>query len=292
MQEKPLSKVTLLKLQKMKERGGRIVFITAYDYPLAHYAESAGVDMILVGDSGGMTMLGYSSTIPVTMDEMIMLSKAARRGAPNTFLVGDMPMGSYQPSDRDAVINALRFLKEAECDAVKCEGGKRIVGRVRAMVDSGVLVMGHLGLTPQNAGQFGGYRVQGKTPDGLREIIDDALALQDAGVFALLLEAMPAKPAEAVKDALHIPVYGIGAGDKLDGQLIIIHDILGLFDSFTPKFAKQYLNGGELVLTALKQYCLEVRSGLFPNEEFIYPLSEKEEGLLPSFLRGDEAEVK
>jgi 3-methyl-2-oxobutanoate hydroxymethyltransferase len=232
--------------------------------------------MILVGDSGGMTMLGYETTTPVTMDEMMVLAKAARRGAPNTFIVGDMPLGSYQTSEAEAVHNALRFLKEAGSDAIKCEGGARMGSKIKAMVDAGILVMGHLGLTPQNTAQFGGYRVQAKTKASLEEIIADAQFLEKTGVFAILLEAMPEDAAEAVRNAVSIPIYGIGAGKKVDGQLLIMHDVVGMFSAFKPKFAKRYCDAGALISGAITSYIDEVKKKEFPSEEYVYPITKEE----------------
>lgn len=269
-------KATLRTFGLMKERGEKVSFITAYDFPFAQRAEAAGIDMILVGDSGGMTMLGYETTIPVTMDEMMVLAKAARRGAPNTFIVGDMPLGSYQAGPEDAIRNALRFIKEAGSDAIKLEGGRRMAHVVRAITEAGVLVMGHLGLTPQNTAQFGGYRVQGKNKEGLEEIIADAIELEKAGAFSILLEAMPEEAAAAVRAAVKIPIYGIGAGAKLDGQLLIMHDLVGLFSAFKPKFAKRYCEAGEIITKAISEYVGEVKSGAFPSSEFVYPISKDE----------------
>jgi 3-methyl-2-oxobutanoate hydroxymethyltransferase len=259
--------------------------------------------MILVGDSGGMVQLGHPTTNPVTMDEMVILARAARRGAPNTFLIGDMPQGSYEPSDRDAVLNALRFVKEAGCDAIKCEGGRRMARRVRAMVDAGILVMGHLGLTPQSTQSFGGYRVQGKTKSSFETTFEDGAALVEAGVFAILLEAIPAEPAGQIARQFSVPIYGIGAGPFVDGQLLIMHDLMGFYSSFRPWFAKcyvpevaeefaKYLSGiedlrkngreqrrdGLLVLAemAISKYTSEVRAGEFPGTEFTYPLAPEE----------------
>jgi len=293
------AKRTLTDLIKMKEQGAPTAWVTAYDVPFAHAAERAGVDMILVGDSGGMVQLGYQTTNPVTMDEMIVLAKAARRGAPNTFLIGDMPQGSYEPSPRDAVVNAMRFVKQAGADAIKCEGGQRQVRQVRAMVDAGILVMGHLGLTPQSTASFGGYRVQGKTRESFEKTLDDALALQEAGVFAILLEAMPEEPAAQIARQLRVPIYGIGVGGKVDGQLLIMHDLVGFYEPFRPWFAKCYiplvarkfaehlanapdvkhLGRGErrdglmvLVEMAVTEYVAEVRGGRFPCAEYTYPI--------------------
>jgi 3-methyl-2-oxobutanoate hydroxymethyltransferase len=299
----PVQKRTLVDFRKMKANGAPIAWITAYDFPLAQCAEGAGVDMILVGDSGGMVQLGYQTTNPVTMDEMITLSRAARVGAPNTFIVGDMPQGAYEISKEEAIRSALRFVKEAGCDAVKCEGGRRIVDKVKAMVDAGILVIGHLGLTPQSTASFGGYRVQGKTMASFEETMDDALALQDAGICALLLEAMPAEPAARVAKKLRIPVYGIGAGGDLDGQLIIMHDLLGFYSRFRPWFAKCYIpqaaerfaahvaaapdlrklgreeraDGiGWIAREAIAIYVEEVKARKFPGAEFSYPIKPEE----------------
>ncbi|MFZ3132798.1 MAG: 3-methyl-2-oxobutanoate hydroxymethyltransferase [Desulfosporosinus sp.] len=298
-----VKKHTLLDFTKMKAKADSVAWITAYDFPLAQCAEAAGVDMILVGDSGGMVQLGYQTTNPVTMDEMITLSKAARKGAPNTFLVGDMPQGSYEISKEEAIRNALRFVKEAGCDAVKCEGGRRVVDKVKAMVDAGILVIGHLGLTPQSTASFGGYRVQGKTIESFEETMEDALALQDAGIFALLLEAMPTEPAAKLARKLRIPVYGIGAGSDVDGQLIIMHDLLGFYSSFRPWFAKCYTpqatprylqhiqstsdlrklgreeraDGlGYIAREAIAIYVDEVKTHKFPGNEYSYPIKPEE----------------
>ena len=301
--DKKKTKTNLLKLNSMKNRGEPVAWVTAYDLPFSYVAEKAGVDMILVGDSGGMVQLGYQTTNPVTMDEMITLSSSARRGAQSTFLIGDMPQGSYEPSNADAVLNALRFVKEAHCDAIKCEGGKRIIDRVKAMVDAGILVMGHLGLTPQSAASFGGYRVQGKTEKSFDQILDDAVALKESGVFAILLEAMPSEPAGQIAKQLDIPIYGIGAGSMVDGQLVIIHDLMGFYQQFRPWFAKcyipdvvknfteyiesladvkktgrEYRRDGLLVLAemAVIKYIDDVRKGLFPAKEYSYPIKKEE----------------
>jgi len=277
------NKLNLLELIKMKQNREPVVWITAYDFPFAYVSEQAGVDMILVGDSGGMVQLGHRTTNPVTMDEMIILSNAARRGAPDTFIVGDMPQGSYEVSD----------------EAVKLEGGRRVATRVRAMTDAGILVIGHLGLTPQSATSFGGYRVQGKTLESFESTIEDSLALEESGAVALLLEAIPTEPAGQVALALAIPVLGIGAGNKLDGQLVIMHDVVGFYQAFRPLFAKCYIpqvasrfldhvskfpdirqmgreerNDGLMMLTemAVEEYVAEVREGLFPSSEYCYEI--------------------
>lgn len=288
---------------KMKKEGKPVSWITAYDLPFASAAENAGIDLILVGDSGGMVQLGYETTNPVTMDEMIMLAKSARRGAPNTFIVGDMPQGAYEVSKERAVENALRFIKEAGSDAVKCEGGARVADKIKAIVDAGILVFGHLGLTPQSTSTFGGYNVQAKTLDSFDEIVKDALILQEAGVMALLLEAMPEEPAAQIAKLLDIPVYGIGAGGKVDGQLIIMHDLMGFYQSFRPWFAKCYIpdvlekfnqhissitnirqygrderKDGLFTLaqTAIEKYIEEVNNYVFPGQEYSYPIKEEQ----------------
>lgn len=296
-------KLNLKSLQKMKASGEPISWITAYDLPFASAAENAGIDMILVGDSGGMVQLGYETTNPVTMDEMIVLAKSARRGAPNTFIVGDMPQGSYEISKEKAVENAMRFVKEAGCDAIKLEGGRRVIDKVKAIVDAGILVVGHLGLTPQSTSSFGGYNVQGKSLKSFEETMDDALALQEAGVMALLLEAMPSAPAAQIAKQLDIPVLGIGAGNEVDGQLIIMHDMMGFYQSFRPWFAKCYVPevihdfaaglkevddmkqyGREhrkdglfaIAEMAIAKYVEEVKSRQFPSTEYIYPIKEEQ----------------
>lgn len=296
-------KLNLKSLQKMKREGTPISWITSYDLPFASAAENAGIDMILVGDSGGMVQLGYETTNPVTMDEMIVLAKSARRGAPNTFIVGDMPQGSYEISKEKAVENAMRFVKEAGCDAIKLEGGRRVIDKVKAIVDAGILVVGHLGLTPQSTSSFGGYNVQGKTLKSFDETMEDALALQEAGVMALLLEAMPAEPAGQIAKQLDIPVLGIGAGNEVDGQLIIMHDMMGFYQSFRPWFAKCYVPevihdfaaglkevddmkqyGREhrkdglfaIAEMAIAKYVEEVKSRQFPSTEYIYPIKDEQ----------------
>ena len=259
-----------LELVQMKQSGEKAAWVTAYDYPTATFAEAAGMDMILVGDSLGMVVLGYPGTVPVTMDDCIRHSQAVRRGAPNTFCIGDLPFLSYQVSDEDAVRNAGRFLKEADMDAVKLEGGRRVASRIRAIADAGILVMGHIGLTPQSSGQLGGFKAQGRDPESARELIRDALAVQEAGAFALLLEAVPPELTEFIWKKLTIPVYSIGAGAPCDGQLIICGDMLGLFQAFTPKFVKKYANVAEVEIEAFKAYISEVKEGQFPADEHVY----------------------
>jgi 3-methyl-2-oxobutanoate hydroxymethyltransferase len=255
---------------QMKKDGDKITFLTAYDYPTAQFAEAAGLDMLLVGDSLGMCVYGYSGTVPVVMNQCIYHCDAVRRGAPNTFVVGDMPFMSYQSSLEKAVENAGRFLKEAGCDAVKLEGGVRVVPQIKAIVAAGILVMGHIGLTPQSSGQLGGHKAQGRTLETARIVIEDALAVQDAGAQMILLEAIPPEVAEYITSQLSIPVLSIGAGPGCDGQLLIVSDMIGQFQAFTPKFVKKYCNVAEVVTTAMKQYVAEVRAGKFPQDDHCY----------------------
>ena len=265
-------KVTTATLAALRERGEAAVFLTAYDYPTAVFADRAGVDMLLVGDSAAMTMLGHPSTVSITMDEMLVFTRAVCRGAKRAFVVGDMPFLSYQVSDEEAIRNAGAFIA-AGCDAVKCEGGARVARRVRAMTDAGIAVMGHLGLTPQSLGQLGGYRVQGKTVAAVRQLTDDALALQEAGAFAVLLEAMPAEAAAYVRERVGILVYGIGAGPQVDGQLVISHDILGNFvGEIRPRFVRRYAELDTTVTAAFRAYADDVRAGRFPGAEHCYPI--------------------
>jgi len=255
---------------EMKKTGEKVSWITAYDFPMASFAEQAGMDMILVGDSLGMVVLGYQGTVPVTMDDCISHCQAVRRGAPNTFAIGDMPFGSYQVSDEEAVRNACRFLKEADMDAIKLEGGIRVLSRIKAISDAGIVVFGHIGLTPQSSGQLGGFKAQGRTVDSARELIKDALAIQEAGARALLLEAVPPELTEYLSHKLTIPVYSIGAGLPCDGQLIICGDMLGLFQAFTPKFVKKYANVAEVIINAFKEYVADVKEEKFPEDNHVY----------------------
>ena len=267
------NKVTVLKLRRQKREGIPTVITTAYDYPQARISDGAGVDCILVGDSLGMTTLGYKTTIPVTMDDMIRHSEAVSKGAKNAFLIGDMPYMSYQISNEEAVRNAGRFVI-AGMDCVKVEGA--MIERIKAIADSGIMVMSHLGLTPHTRAKLGGYRVQGKTAKQTEIILQQALDLQEAGCSFLLLEGMPRESAEIIAKELKIPVYGIGAGDKVDGQLVIFHDLMGLFWEFKSKFVKRYCEAGQIMQNALKEYAAEVRSGNFPAEENFYAIKEEE----------------
>jgi 3-methyl-2-oxobutanoate hydroxymethyltransferase len=279
MTKKKLSRIDLL---QMKEKKELLVWITAYDYWTAKFAEEAGMEMILVGDSLGMCIYGYDGTVPVTMDQCICHSEAVRRAAPNTFIVGDMPFLSYQVCVEDAVRNAGRFYKEARGDAIKLEGGRRMCAQIRAIVDAGMLVMGHIGLTPQSSGQLGGFKAQGRTAETAMELVEDARAIQQAGAFSLLIEAVPPELCQIIRDDLKIPVYSIGAGVDADGQLMICSDVLGIFQAFTPKFVKKYENLAEKTLNAFTAYANEVRSREFPKPEHTYRMVE---GELPKLMK-------
>ncbi len=270
-------KKTILDFHNMKKSGEKVTWVTAYDYPTASFAEQAGIDMILVGDSLGMVVLGYSGTVPVTMEDCIAHCKAVRRGAPNTFVIGDMPFGSYQASDEEAVHNAVRFLKEADMDAIKLEGGRRVTSRIKAIADAGIVVFGHVGLTPQSSGQLGGFKAQGRTVESARELIKDAIAVEEAGAQALLLEAVPPEVTEFIAKKLTIPVYSIGAGLPCDGQLLICGDMLGQFQAFTPKFVKKYANIAEIIINAFKEYIDDVKNERFPEDKHVYHIIDSKE---------------
>lgn len=280
-----VKKLTRIELQKMKQDGQRAVWITAYDYWTANFAEQAGMDMILVGDSLGMCVYGYSGTVPVTMDQCICHCEAVRRGAANTFIIGDMPFLSYQVSVPEAVRNAGRFHKEAGVDAIKLEGGQRVCDQIRAIADGGMLVMGHIGLTPQSSGQQGGFKAQGRTAEAAKALIEDAQAIEAAGAFALLVEAVPPEVCKIIRDTLSIPVYSIGAGAEADGQLMICSDVLGIFQAFTPKFVKKYENLGEKTVAAFKAYAEDARGGVFPADEHTYRMVEGELPKLSTLLK-------
>lgn len=270
-------KKSILDLHKMKKNGEKAAWVTAYDFPMACFAEQAGMDMILVGDSLGMIVYGYDGTVPVTMDDCIIHCKSVRRGAPETFVIGDMPFGSYHTSTSDAVYNACRFLKEAGCDAIKLEGGVRVADKVKAISDAGIVVFGHIGLTPQSAGQLGGFKAQGLYVDSARAVIKDALAIQEAGALALLLEGVPPELTEFITKKLSIPVYGIGAGLPCDGQVLVLGDLLGMFQNFTPKFAKKYANIAEVATNAFKEYIHDVKNEKFPEENHVYHIKDSAE---------------
>lgn len=266
-------KKTILDLYKMKASGEKAVWMTAYDFCFASYAEKAGMDMILVGDSMGMIVYGYPGTLPVTMDMSINHCQAVRRGAPNTYIIGDMPFGSYHESAADAVRNAVRFMKEADVDAVKLEGGVMVADKIRAISQAGIVVFGHIGLTPQSSASMGGFRAQGRTSESARSVIQDAIAVYQAGARVVLLEGVPEEVCAFVHKLLPIPVYGIGAGIDTDGQVLVIGDALGMFEAFTPKFAKKYADLAGIATDAFTTYIKEVKEGSFPAPEHKYKIS-------------------
>ena len=269
-------------IRKMKGSGQRISMLTAYDASFTRMLESAGVDILLVGDSLGMVVLGYDSTVPVTMDEMIHHSKAVRNGAPDTLIVGDMPFMSYQVSIPEAIANAGRFMKEAGSDAVKLEGGLEVCETVRAIDAAGIPVMGHIGLTPQTAGKLGGYKVQGKDIDSAREQLASARALEKAGAFAIVLECVPAPLAQVISDQVSIPTIGIGAGAGCDGQVLVTHDLLGMFEKFTPSFVKQFTHLAPSIKEAVQLFVQEVKDGEFPGDEHSFSMKLDIDELLKS----------
>ena len=269
-------KLPLTELQEMKLRRQAIVMVTAYDAPGGRLADQAGVDLVLVGDSAAMTVLGHDSTVPATMDEMVMLTRAVTRGARRPLVVADMPFGSFQVSDAEAVTNGIRFLKEAAADAVKLEGAGPMLSRAQALVGAGVPVMGHIGLTPQSATILGGFKAQGRTAAKAHRLLEDALALQDAGVFALVLEAVPAPVAARITEALAIPTIGIGAGVECDGQVLVWHDLLGLYEGRAPRFVKQYADLASAIQTAVEAYVADVRERRFPEQQHTYSMPEEE----------------
>ena len=280
-------KKSILDFNKMVESGEKITYLTCYDYLTAKYQERAGVDMILVGDSLGMVLLGYETTFPVTMDDMIRQCQAVRRGAPQTFIVGDMPYMSYQVSDEDAITNAGRFVKEAACDCIKLEGaGPDILSRISAISGAGILTMGHIGLTPQFAGQLGGYKAQGRSADAALKLIEQAKKIEEAGACSILVEGVPSIVGREITKRAGIPILGIGAGSCTHGQLLIYADMVGLYDNFTPKFVKKYANVGAELQKAFTEYCADVRAGKFPvDAEHTYKISDEESAKLMQLLK-------
>ena len=268
--------MTLPQLGEKKRLGERIVMVTAYDYPSAQVAEEAGADMVLVGDSAAMTVLGYTSTVPVSVDELVMLAAAVRRGLRTPFMVADLPFGSYEGSDEQAIATAQRFIKEAGADAVKLEGGGVMVQRAKAIVEAGIPVQGHVGLTPQTATSLGGYKAQGRTAQRALDVARDALALQAAGCFSIVFEAIPASVCELVMTRMEVPVIGIGAGAATDGQVLVFHDLLGIYDGLSPRFAKRYANVKQDMIAGASAYANEVRSGRFPAAEHTYSIDPEE----------------
>jgi len=269
-------KVTIAELQEKKQKKQKITMLTAYDYPTARILDQVEIDTILVGDSGGMVALGYESTVPVTLDEMLVLSKAVSRGNKSAFLIVDMPFMSYQVSDENAIENAGRLIKEAGCDAVKLEGGSEFASTVRAIVRAGIPVCAHIGLTPQTATMLSGFKVQGKDAAGARKLIQSAKDLEAAGAFMIVFECIPDSLAARITEELKIPTIGIGAGKDCDGQVLVYHDTVGLFERFTPKFAKQYINLASMIRGAVSQYKTEVETGIFPGPEHAFTMIKEE----------------
>jgi 3-methyl-2-oxobutanoate hydroxymethyltransferase len=277
--------VSLTTLAEKKALGEPIVMVTAYDYPSAQVVEEAGVDVVLVGDSGAMTVLGYPSTVPVKTDELVMLAQAVRRGLKTPLMIGDLPFGSYEASNEEAIRSAQRFIKEAGCDAVKIERGGTSVERAAAMVGAGIPVMGHVGLTPQTATALGGYRSQGRTAERALQVLHDALALQEAGCFAIVFEAIPSALTEAIMPRMEIPVIGIGAGAGTDGQVLVFHDLLGIYSGHVARFVKRYADVRDEMIKGVTAYTEEVRARRFPEEEHGYTMAPDEIGRLHELLR-------
>ncbi|HUG56293.1 MAG TPA: 3-methyl-2-oxobutanoate hydroxymethyltransferase [Candidatus Limnocylindrales bacterium] len=285
----PRGKLTIPELVAMKRERKRITMMTAYDAAFARLVDASGIDVTLVGDSLGMVVLGHPTTVPVTMDDMVRHAAAVARGTTHALLVGDMPFGSYQTGVSDAIRNAARFLKEAGMDAVKIEGGHETVETVRALVANGIAVMAHVGLTPQRVAQLGGFKVQARTARAARRLLDDALALEDAGAFSIVLESVPAPVAAIVTERLAIPTIGIGAGPDCDGQVLVLHDVLGLFGDFKPKFAKRYADLGPVIVDALRAFDADVRAGRFPDAEHSFTMKDGERAALERGLAPERA---
>ena len=269
-------KLSLPELGEMKRRGDKIVMVTSYDAPSARLSDAAGIELVLVGDTAAMVMLGHDSTIPVTLDEMIFLTRAVTRAARRPLVIGDLPFGTYEISDEQSVGSAIRMVKEGGADVVKLEGAGRMVSRVRAIADSNIGIMGHIGLTPQSATKLGGFKAQGRTADAAVRLVEDALALEEAGCFAVVLEAVPAPVAARVTQSLSIPTIGIGAGAGCDGQVLVWHDLLGLYAGRTPRFVKRYAELADEIGSALESYVADVRSGAFPEDRHTYSMPEDE----------------
>jgi 3-methyl-2-oxobutanoate hydroxymethyltransferase len=279
-------KVTVLDIQKAKEEKRNLVMVTAYDYPFGLMADEAGVDMVLVGDSLGMVVMGLEGTVAVTVEDMIHHIKAVVRGCKSPLVVGDMPFMSYNTSVREAILNAGRLLKEGGCDVIKLEGGVHFAPTVEAIVKAGIPVQGHIGLTPQTASALGGFRMQGKDAAAAKQIIDDARALEDAGAFSIVLEAVPAPLGKLVAESVKVPIIGIGAGPEVDGQVLVTHDMVGLFDRFVPKFVKQYTKIRPVILAALAEYKKEVQEGSFPGPEHSFKMPAETLSALKKMVKG------
>ncbi len=280
-----MKKVTTHTLIEKKRSKQPITWLTAYDFPMAQFEEKAGIDIILVGDSIGMTTFGFDSTLPVTMDLLLPHTRAVRKGAPNVFLIGDMPYMSYQVNAQEAVRNAGRFMAECGCDAIKLEGGREVLDTIKAIIRATVPVVGHLGLTPQSIAMLGGFKAQGRDADAAMRLIEDARLLEEAGVCMILVEAVPPEVGKIIAERAQIPIVGIGAGPHVDGQCLIVHDMLGMFEAFTPKFVKKYANIGEQVVSALKEFTQDVARGGFPTSEHFYKMPEAEVRKLEELLK-------
>jgi 3-methyl-2-oxobutanoate hydroxymethyltransferase len=278
------TKLTIPELAGLEREGRKIVMVTAYDAPGGRLADAAGVDLVLVGDSAAMTVLGHESTVPATVEELIVLTRAVKRGAVRPLVIADMPFGSFQVSDEDALRNAIRFVKEAGADAVKLEGAGPSLSRVAAIVGAGIPVMGHIGLTPQSATALGGFKAQGRTAEKALQLVADARALEAAGCFSIVLEAMPAPVAARITRDVSVPTIGIGAGAECDGQVLVWHDLLGLYDGRSPRFVKRYADLAAEIRRALETYAGEVRSGAFPEEQHTYSIPEEELALFEASL--------
>jgi 3-methyl-2-oxobutanoate hydroxymethyltransferase len=285
-------KLPLTELQELKRRGQKLAMVTAYDFPSGRIADDAGVELVLVGDSAAMTVLGHESTVPATMEELLMLTRAVTRGAKRPLVIADMPFGSFQVSDGAAVENAVRFVKEAGADAVKLEGAGPTLSRVQAIVGAGVPVMGHVGLTPQSATMLGGFKAQGRTAAKAERLYDDALALEAAGCFAIVLEAVPSPVAARVTEALEVPTIGIGAGSDCDGQVLVWHDLLGLYEGKAPRFVKRYADLATEAKRALEAYVDDVRKGRFPEEQHTYAIPEEELEAFQTWLAQEGAQAQ
>jgi 3-methyl-2-oxobutanoate hydroxymethyltransferase len=282
-----VKKVTVHTLIEKKKAKQPITWLTAYDFPMAQFQEKAGIDIILVGDSIGMTTFGFDSTLPVTMELLIPHTRAVRKGAPNVFLIGDMPYMSYQVSAQEAVRNAGRFMAECGCDAIKLEGGREVLDTIRAIIRATVPVVGHIGLTPQSIAMLGGFKAQGRDAEAAVRLIEDAKLLEEAGVCMILVEAVPPEVGKIIAERAQIPIVGIGAGPHVDGQCLIVHDMLGMFEAFTPKFVKKYASIGEQIVVALKDFTQDVVKGGFPAPEHCYKMPESELRKLEEFLKKD-----
>ena len=282
-----MSKLTLTELAELKSGGRRIVMVTAYDYPSGRLADAAGVDIVLVGDSAAMTVLGHDTTVPATMDEMVMLTRAVARGARRPLVVADMPFGSFQISDEEAVRNGVRLVKETGADAVKVEGAGPTVSRVLALVGAGIPVMGHVGLTPQSATMLGGFRAQGRTAAQAKRLLEDALTLEQAGCFSIVLEAVPAAVAARVTEALTVPTIGIGSGVACDGQVLVWHDLLGLYEGKAARFVKRYAELAPVIQDAIERFAADVRADSFPAEEHTYSIPDEELAAFEAALASD-----